>query len=120
MTADDIKKQMDEFTKMEGGLEGMVKGIGNIMTPFMEEQRKLLVPKSKKDVHFHGKTCAMSLISDGRIIIAFSTMDEAERVYNDEIISGAEAKRLVEALISSNIEMEKEKNKTWFQKLLGK
>ena len=60
---------------------------GNVLSEsvskLMDEQIKLQKPQDKKDVNINDKSCAISLISDGRVILNFSTIDEGRLFYDE-------------------------------------
>ncbi len=79
-------------------------GIGKISKRLEEvghEMKIISVPKSKKDILINGRQGYISLLSDGRVIIHCSTLDDGQKVYD------------------SFKEIKKTKEKSWWRKYLS-
>jgi cytochrome oxidase Cu insertion factor (SCO1/SenC/PrrC family) len=72
-----------DFEKLTGGLNKTIEKIPVLMKPLQDELSKLNNPTSKKNVKINGSACVVSLIEDGRVIIAMPTKDEAQLLYDN-------------------------------------
>lgn len=114
----DIKTQMEALNALQNGMEDFAKRVPGLLTPFIEEQRKLMVPKSKKDITVNGKPCSMSLLTDGRIVINLGTMDDAQKLYEDtNVIDKQFYESAINELKEDIAKLEAEINKKWWQKI---
>lgn len=83
----DAKKIKETFgrdfnvDKLKEGVEAMIKRVNPQFEKITAEQRKLSMPKSKKNIKFNGVQCSVSLIDDGRVIIQSPSKDTNEEAY---------------------------------------
>lgn len=86
------KKFAEQFQQAFQGidLEGMQKAGDDLLkkaAPLFDkiksEQQKLAVPKSKKNTKWDGKAISISLIEDGRVLINFQSLEDAETFYKN-------------------------------------
>jgi hypothetical protein len=87
---EEAKKLMDNMGGMDelsNRLNATYKNITKDILPLIEknkaQQERLNKPKAKKDVEINGKTCSVSLIVDGRVLINFATIEESEFFYEN-------------------------------------
>ncbi len=82
----DKQKQFNQnggFEKFTEHFEKYGNVLSESVSKLMDEQIKLSKPQSKKDVSINENSCAINLISDGRVIINFSTLDEGKLFYDE-------------------------------------
>lgn len=83
----DAKKIKETFgrdfnvDKLKEGVEAMIQKVNPQFEKIVAEQRKLSIPKSKKNIKFNGVQCSVSLIEDGRVIIQSPSQDASEAAY---------------------------------------
>lgn len=86
MKPEEIKKifgkdfNIDSITK---GIEFMMEKANPLLDNLMKEHQKILKPKEKKNIKLNGSSCNAGLIEDGRVIVNFSSLDEAKKYYDD-------------------------------------
>ena len=82
--ADKFKDAMAgiDMDGMKGAADAMLKKINPLFEKIQSEQLKLTKPKSKKNTEWNTDKISVSLIEDGRVIINFSTIDQATEFYD--------------------------------------
>jgi hypothetical protein len=75
---DDFKKSSEKLREPLGKLLDMTT---NVLEPLKKELQIFQTPVRKKNVKFNGKQFAMSQLSDGRIILLFTTKEESDNYY---------------------------------------
>jgi hypothetical protein len=103
---------IDEFTKnIISAKEKMEKEIYPLINKTKEAHEALTVPKQKKEVEINGKTCIISQLVDGRVLINFATIEESE-LYYTTFSDTSFYKRLYESEFKAGVEL---RNK-WYNK----
>jgi len=84
---DKVKELFDNFdmNKIKSGLGDLMTKVNPMLEKLMKETEKLTKPKAKKNINYNGKQISLSLVEDGRLILSFSTLDEATIAYEDAI-----------------------------------
>lgn len=104
----------ENITKTLDEVKEKLFGQGTEMMKHLEKFKTMNTPKSTKNLIINGKNCIVSLTTDARVILTLHSTDDSEKIYNEiqsidmNVIADLKAK------------YEKEKEKTWWHKLLGK
>lgn len=87
-TAKDFKGKipnMENLSEFESNFNKMREDMETRVMPMFqklsEEQAKLSRPAKRKNLLIDGKSCVVSLIIDGRILINFPTVEEGEQFF---------------------------------------
>jgi hypothetical protein len=86
---EELAEKLKQFTSASSNIGEIKKSLEegmNVMLPFLQklgdDQQKLANPKDRKVIKFNGHDVLVSLTIDGRILLQFDTLNDAQQCYD--------------------------------------